>query len=193
MRLVATLLVLALPLAACSKKHPGPPPRCVVKVQLPTPHIDGTKAPACSIALIAPDATSYADVIAGMDAAAKAGFVDFGIGTVTSKLAAPAEKSLASRTTSEGMIIGRFEGIESAPGIVFTKSGDVMVGGNVVGKADDAALTDAIAAVLAKPPADKPAVVIITAPASQTYAAVLRAAKAADKIGYQGFLFSLQN
>src|SRR5512143_2653181 len=101
MRFWTLVLLLALA-AACGKKKPaGPPPRCVVKVQLPKADADATKAPACSVALLAPDTTSYADVVAAMDKLAKAGFTDFGIGDVVSHLPPPPGATTATRTTNE--------------------------------------------------------------------------------------------
>ena len=191
---LAGFVVLVAALGACSKKPKrGPPQRCVVKVQLAKVEADAAKAPACSATIVASDATPYREVIAAMDKLAAAGFTDFGVGNVTSKLDAPSGPSKASRTTNEGLIIGRFEGVESAPTIVMAKNGDVSVGGAVVGRADDAKLTDEIAVALAKPPEGKQAVVIITGHAGLTYAAVVRAATAADKVGYAGYLFSIQN
>jgi biopolymer transport protein ExbD len=191
MRLVAVALVVVA-LAACSKKQrPGPPMRCVVKVQLSKVEADATKAPACSATIVAPDTATYADVIAAMDKLATAGFTDFGVGDVVSKLDAPAGPSKASRTTNEGLIIGRFEGVESAPTIVMAKNGDVSVGGHVVSTAGDPILSDKIAAALEKPVDDKQAVVIITGHGGLTYGTVLRVAKAADRAGYAGFLFSI--
>jgi biopolymer transport protein ExbD len=203
MRLAAITLLLVLA-AACSKKRPpGPPPRCVVKVQLPKTDADPTKAPACSVAILAPDTTSFADVVAAMDTLAKAGFTDFGIGDVVSHLPPPPGPTTATRTTNEGLLIGRIDLALSAPIIVLQQTGDVMVAGAVIGKTTDSNLTDEIAATLAKPalspagsagsaaPAAAPTV-IISAHASVTYGAIYRAAKAADKLGYASILFSMK-
>lgn len=188
------LVVLAL-VAACGKKKPaGPPQRCVVKLTLPKTDADAKKAPACSVAIVASDSTPYSDVVAAMDTAAKAGFTDFGIGDVVSHLPAPASSTTATRTTSEGLIIGRMDVSLSAPIIVMTQTGDVMVAGATIGKTGDANLTDEIAAKLAKPAAgsDSMPTVIISAHATVTYGAVYRAAKAADKLGYASILFGMK-
>ncbi|HUS30966.1 MAG TPA: hypothetical protein VMZ53_20795 [Kofleriaceae bacterium] len=188
----AALAFVVVALVACSNKKSGPPPRCVVKVTLPALDADAAKAPACSATIIAPESTSYADVIAAMDTLAAKGFTDFGIGAVTFNLPAPPKSVPASRTTNEGKIIGRIELADRAPSIVIGKTGEVSVGGNLVGNMSvpgggklDAALT----AALPKPGPD--AVIIITAHASITYAAIERAAKAAAKAGYAGMLFSI--
>ena len=130
-----------------------------------------------------------------MDAAAKAGFVYFpGVGDVTSKLPPPASPMTASRTTNEGLLIGRLDGMANAPIIVFADNDDVRVAGNVVGHASDARLTDEIAAALAKPASgsDGAPIVMITAHGRVTYGAIYRAAKAADRVGYTGILFALK-
>jgi hypothetical protein len=104
----------------------------------------------------------------------------------------------ASRTTNEGLIIGRFDGMVSAPVIVVAASGDVSVGGESVGKAGDPGLTSAVRLALAKHmPATgsdaPPASVVISAPGTATYATVYRIARGANDLGYASFLFSLKN
>ena len=200
MRLVAVAVVFVA-LTACSKKHAGPKPRCIVTARMPGLRVEAVKAqaPTCSVTIIAKDeTTSFADVVATMDELAKAGFVDFGIGDVVSKLPAPATAMTASRTTNEGLIIGRFDGMVSAPVIVVAASGDVSVGGESVGKADDPGLASAVRLALAKHmPATgsdaPPASVVISAPGTTTFATVYRIARGADDLGYASFLFSLKN
>jgi biopolymer transport protein ExbD len=196
--LVALLSVLAA--AGCSKKAKPPPPkpRCVVTARLPDLAVDTVKseAPTCSVTIIAPDATSYADVIAAMDQLANVGFVDFGIGDVVSKLPPPTEATTATRTTSEGMIIGRFDDIVSAPMIVVSQSGDVRVGGETVAGVTDADLRNKVGIALVKhaPPragsAATPGAIVISAHASRTYADIYRVARAANDLGYTSILFS---
>lgn len=191
-----------LPAAGCSKKSkpPAPKPRCVVTAQLPTIAVDAVKAqaPTCSVTVVAPDATSYADVIAAMDQFAKAGFVDFGLGDAVSKLPPPSAGSLATRTTNEGLIVGRFDDIASAPVLVVSPSGDVMVGGETVGSVGDADLRTKVGVALVKhaPRAgsqSSPGAIVISAHASRTYADIYTVTRAAADLGYTSFLFSIKN
>jgi biopolymer transport protein ExbD len=181
--------------AACAKqKPPRLQPRCIVTLRAPAFDVDAAKAPACSATVLAPDETSYAAVIAAMDTAAKAGFVDFGIGDVVSKLPPPESKLLATRTTNEGMLIGRLDPMTSAPIVVLARSGDVSVGGVVVGRTTDANLTDEVRLRLSMATGSGGAsTVVISADASLTYGAVYRVARAADDLGYTSFLFGLKN
>jgi len=199
MRLAVLAVLVAL--TACSKKPSKPKPRCVVTARLPALDVAKVKsqAPTCSVTVIARDDTSYADVIAAMDQLAKAGFVDFGIGDVISKLPPPATSLTATRTTNEGMIIGRFDGMTSAPVIVIAQTKEVSVGGEIVGMADDPGLTGAVRLALAKHlPADTgsaagPTSIVISAHSSLTYGTVYRVARAAEDVGYASFLFSSKN
>ena len=197
MRLVAFLALVLVALAACSKKKSGPPPRCVVTVRLPNLDVAKVKAqaPTCSVTVIAPDQTPYAEVIAAMDQLAKAGFVDFGIGDAVSKLPPPETATTATRTTNEGLIIGRFDGIASAPVIVIGDTGDVSVGGTVVANANNVDSMRALRAALAPGfgSATAPQNIVISAPRAQTYVAVYRVAHVAQLVGYAGFLFSSKN
>jgi biopolymer transport protein ExbD len=194
---LAVLALLVVALAACSKKQPGPKPRCVVTVRLPNLDVAKVKAqaPTCSVTVIARDDTSYAEVIAAMDQLAKAGFVDFGIGDAISELPPPDTATTATRTTNEGLIIGRFDGMVSAPVVVIGDSGDVSVGGTVVANANNVESMKALRAALApgRGSATAPANIVISAPRAQTYAAVYRVAHAAALAGYGGFLFSSKN
>jgi biopolymer transport protein ExbD len=199
--LLALLALLAA--AACSKKSKPPPPkpRCVVTAQLPNLAVDAVKseAPACSVTVVAPDATSFAEVIAAMDQLAKAGFVDFGVGDAVSKLPAPSATTTATRTTNEGLIIGRFDDLVSAPMIVVSQSGDVSVGGETVSTVGDANLRNKVGLALVKhaPPnagsAASPGAIVISAHASRTYADIYRVTRAAADLGYTSFLFSSKN
>jgi biopolymer transport protein ExbD len=199
MRLVAFLALVLVALAACSKKKSGPPPRCVVTVRLPDLDVAKVKAqaPTCSVTVIAPDETPYAEVIAAMDQLAKAGFVDFGIGDAISKLPPPDPDAAttATRTTNEGLIIGRFDGMVSAPVIVIGDAGDVSVGGTVVANANNVDSMRALRAALASGfgSATGPLNIVISAPRAQTYVAVYRVAHVAQLVGYAGFLFSSKN
>jgi biopolymer transport protein ExbD len=196
MRLAAFMALVAA-LGACSKKRSGPPPRCVVTVRLPNLDVARVKAqaPACSVTVIAHDETPYAEVIAAMDELAKAGFVDFGIGDAISQLPPPETTSTATRTTNEGLIIGRFDGMVSSPVVVIGEAGDVSVGGTVVANANNVDSMKALRAALAPGlgSATAPQNIVISAPRAQTYVAVYRVAHAADLAGYGGFLFSSKN
>lgn len=196
MRLAVFILVV-ITVAGCSKKKPGPKPRCVVTVRLPAVDVAKVKeqAPACSVTVIAPDDTSYGAVVAAMDELAKAGFVDFGVGDAVSKLPPPASPMTATRTTNEGLIIGRFDGMVSAPVVVIADSGDVLVGGTVVANANNADSMKALGAALAPGfgSATAPQSIVISAPHAQTYRNVYRVAHAAALAGYGGFLFSVKN
>jgi biopolymer transport protein ExbD len=199
--LLALLALLAA--AACSKKTKPPPPkaRCVVTAQLPNLAIDAVKseAPACSVTVVAPDTTSFAEVIAAMDQLAKAGFVDFGVGDAVSQLPPPSTSTTATRTTNEGLIIGRFDDLVSAPMIVVSQNGDISVGGETVSTVGDANLRTKVGLALVKHApsnsgsAATPGAIVISAHASRTYADIYRVTRAAADLGYTSFLFSSKN
>jgi len=204
MRLALIALIALLGASACSKKTSKPPPpkpRCIVTARLPDIAVDAVKAqaPTCSVTIIAPDATPFAEVIAAMDQLAKAGFVDFGVGDAISKLPPPTAPTTATRTTNEGMIIGRFDDISSAPLIVVSQSGDISVGGETVAAVGDADLRTKVGIALVKhaPPgvgsAATPGAIVISAHASRTYADIYRVTRAAGDLGYTSFLFSSKN